>query len=326
MFQLIRALFAAALLILSIPQLAAQSYPTKPVMVKVAYPAGGPADSAARKMQVQLQAALGQPVVVENVPGAGGSIGARNVLNAPADGYTLLVTTGNDAILAPLTLASARYKAEDLRLIHVLIPAEFVLVSNSKLSFKNVDEFVDHARKSGQRETTFGSWGYGSIPHLVGEDFRARTASRILDVPYKGVAPVVQDLLGSQVDMAFLPLGGNILGLIETGKVRAIGIAAAKRSSYLPNVPTLNESRYLKDFHHLAWGAVFVARATPEAIAATLNKHIAEVVGGTEYQKYLRDTAAVPVEPTTLAQAAAFYKAETEKLTNLARAVKIQPQ
>ena len=159
----------------------AQSYPTKAVTVKVAYPAGGPADAAARQLQVQLQAALGQPVIVENVPGAGGSIGVTQFLNAAPDGHTLLVITANDAILAPLSLASAKYKAEDLRIIYPLIISEFFLASNVKHAFGSVDELIEFARKPGQRELSFGTWGYGSAPHLVGADFRLATGARTLD-------------------------------------------------------------------------------------------------------------------------------------------------
>jgi tripartite-type tricarboxylate transporter receptor subunit TctC len=322
----IAATLAAAAALASTSSALAQSYPTKPVNLKVAYPASGPADSAARRLQPALQAALGQPVIVENQPGAGGSIATMNVLNAPADGHTLLVITGNDAILAPLTLASARYKASALKLVAVVLPAPFVLVSNTTFSFKSVDEYIEFARKPGQKEPSFGTWGYGSIPHLVGEDFKAITGARMLDVPYKGVAPVVQDLLGNQVDMAFLPLGGNVLGLIESGKVKPIGIASAKRSPYMPNVPSLNESKYLKNFEYTAWAAVFVPVSVSDAIVTRLNREITEIVRAPDYQKYLRDTAATNPEPMDMTQAAAFYKGEMDKLGRIAKQIKLEPQ
>jgi len=304
----------------------AQTYPTKPVTIKVAYPAGGPADAAARQMQVQFQAALGQPAIVENVPGAGGSIGVNQVLNAPADGHTLLVITGNDAILAPLSLASAKYKAEDLRIVYPLIVSEFFLASNTNHSFDSADAFIEFARRPGQKELSFGTWGHGSAPHLVGADFKEQTGARFLDVPYKGVAPVVQDLLGNQVDMAFLPLAGNIQGLVQTGKIRAVGLASVKRNPNLPNIPTVNEGRHLKSFVYTVWPAVFVSSKTPDALVTRLHQLVSEVVNSAAFQKYSRETGNLPLEPMALPQAAGFYKSEIDKYTRVARSIKLVPQ
>jgi tripartite-type tricarboxylate transporter receptor subunit TctC len=304
---------------------AAQTYPNHPVTVKVAYPAGGPADVAARKLQPGLQEALKQPFVIENVPGAGGSIAARAVLNAPADGYTLLVTTGNDAILAPMTVKSANYAATDLRLISVIFPTDFALVTNADHHFKDVDELVS-ASRAARTEMTYGTWGYGSAPHLVGADFVASTGARILDVPYKGAAPVVAALLSKQIDMAFVPLAANVLSLEQAGKIRVVGIANTQRNPYLPQVPTLNEGKTLRNFVYSAWAGLFTSAAMPESVVKVLSTSVGNIVKTPQFQTFIRESGALPVNPLSPEEADALYRAQAEKYASVARSMKIEPQ
>jgi tripartite-type tricarboxylate transporter receptor subunit TctC len=303
----------------------AQAWPARPVIVKVAYPAGGPADVAARKLQPGLTSSLGQPVVIENLPGAGGSIATRNVLSAAPDGHTLLVCTGNDVILAPLTLSGAKYRLDALRLVANIFPADFVLLTNASHSFKGVDDLIAHS-KTAAKELTVGTWGHGSAPHLVTEDFRMATGAKLMSVPYKGAAPVIQALLTGEIDAGFAPLAASVLNLIETGRVKAVGIANTRRNPFLPNVPTLNEGKTLRQFAYSAWAGIFVPTAVPEAVTARLSHELGELVLGAEFQKFLADSAALPVEKMTLAQAASWYKAESEKYTRVAKAIGLEPQ
>lgn len=319
------ALLLMAMAALMPPPAGAQSG-SKALTVRVAYPPGGPADVAARKIQAPLQAALGQVVIVENVPGASGSIGAANVLNAAPDGQTLLVTTGNDLILAPLAISQIKYRPEAYRLLSVIFPADFALVTNAEHAFKGPDDLIEHARKSQGKELSVGSWGYGSAPYLVAADFGIAAGVRLLDVPYKGAAPVVQALLSREIDMAFVPLAASVIDLIRSGKVKAIGVANTRRNPNLPDVPTLNESRYLRNFVYSAWAGVFVPTSVPEPVAARLNKEIAEIVRREDYQRFLQESAALPVEPASLAAAAAYYQAELEKFRRIAKAIKLEPQ
>lgn len=305
----------------------AQSFPSRTVSMRVAYPAGGPADVAARWVQRQLQVALGQTVIVENLPGAAASIGTTNVLNAAPDGHTLLVTTGNDAILAPLSIVQISYKPESLRLLAVIYPADFVLVTNPSHSFTGLDDFLARARAAWQKELTVGSWGHGSAPYLVAADFSLATGARLLDVPYKGVAPVVQALLSQEIDAAFIPVAANTVEMIRIGRIKAIGVANSQRNPHLPDVPTLGEGKsQLKNFVYSAWAGVFVPTSVPEAVAAKLNKHLAEIVKTDDFQRFLKDSAALPVEPMGLAQAAAYYRSETDKFRRVAQSIKLQPQ
>jgi tripartite-type tricarboxylate transporter receptor subunit TctC len=322
-----RALRLATVIAASVPCLGyAQDYPTKPIILKVAYAVGGPADAAARQLQGPLQAALGQPVIVENVPGASGTLGTMAALRAPADGYTVLVATGSDAILGPLALASVKYKADELRLVHPLIVSEFVLVSSTKHSFAGLDDVVAKAKAPGQPPFSFGTWGPGSVPQLILADLKAQTGIQAVEVPYRGAAPIVQDLMGGQIDLAFVPLAGNMQSVIEGGKVKAVTMATPARNANLPNVPSASESKQVKNFNYTVWPAVFVNVKTPEAVVAKLYTHISAIVNGSDYQKWSRETGNQVLQPMSLTQTSAFYRNERERLEKLARSTNLVPQ
>jgi tripartite-type tricarboxylate transporter receptor subunit TctC len=294
--------------------------------MKVAYPAGGPADVAARQMQPALQAALGRTVIVDNQPGAGGSIAANAVLGAPHDGQTLLVITGNDLILSPLAMAQVRYKPEAYRLLTPLFPTDFVLVSSAKHNFSDVDDLIERARAHGDKALSFGSWGYGSAPYLVAADFSARSGMRLLDVPYKGASPVMTALLGQEIDLAFVPMAASVLDFIRSGRIRPVGIASTKRNPYLPNVPTLNEGKRLRDFAYSAWAGIFVPASVSEETTARLQAQIVQILGRDDFKRFLAESAALPIEPMNTATAAAYYRSELEKFRGIAKAIGLQPQ
>lgn len=318
---------AVLLLSAAIPiEALAQAYPTKPVSFRVAYPAGGPADVATRKLQPSIQAGLGYPVVVENFPGASGSIAARNVLAAPADGHVVLVTTGNDAILAPLSNVSAKYRASELRLIANIFPTDVALVSSARHSFSGVDAFVRAARTRSTGEYSVGSWGYGSITYLVSADFQARTNVKLLDVPYKGAAPVIQALLSQEIDVAFVPLAANVLALVKSGQIKVIGVASKKRNPYLPDAPTLNEEAGLKDFSYTAWAGVFVPSNVPRAIAEKLSQQVNSALSTQSFKQFVVESAALPAEPMGLSAAEEFYTSEMKKYGAIAKKIDLKPQ
>jgi len=304
----------------------AQTYPSKLVTIRVPFPAGGPADAGFRQLQPGLQAQLGQTVVVDNLPGAGGSIGVMKVLSSPADGYSVLGTTASDLILAPLALAAAKYDPGQLRLVSPLLTTDFVLVSSPRLSFKGVDELLAYVQKPGNKELSIGHWGRGSTTHIVGADFQNRGNMRFLEVPYKGVAPIIPDLIGGQVDLSFLPLAGPTLGLIKSGKVNPIGVSAAHRAPALPDVPTLNEGKVIKGFEHQIWTGVFVDRKVGNAEVARLAQAINAVTGLPEFAKFAADQAGRTLDQMTPAQADEYFKAETKRLTDIARLIKLQPE
>jgi tripartite-type tricarboxylate transporter receptor subunit TctC len=303
-----------------------QGYPAKPIVVKVAFPAGGPADASIRAAGVVLQRNLKQTLVADNQPGANGSISAMSVLKAEPDGYTLLGTTGVDFLVAPLTIASARYQPDAFRLIGVVGISDFVLVTNPRVPVGSVDELIAATKKPGAKEFTYAHWGHGSAPHIVGADFQQRAGIRFLEVPYKGAAPSVTDVAGGQVDFTFVPLGGPTLGMIQTGKLKPIALAADRRNPALPNVPLVAEHPALKDFEYSLWSAVLAPPKTPDAVVARLNTAMNEWIASPENLARITSNASRKLDPMTVAQASAFLKSEHEKYTRVARTLKLQAE
>jgi tripartite-type tricarboxylate transporter receptor subunit TctC len=293
--------------------------------IRVAYPPGGPADVAARKIQPGLSNAISQTVIIENVPGAAGSIGAANVLAAAADGQTLLVTTGNDLILAPLAISHVKYKPESYRLLATILPTDFALVTNADYAYKSIDDLVERTRAS-SKEISMGSWGWGSAPFLVNADFKLATGVRLLDVPYKGAAPVIQALLTKEIDMAFVPLAPSVIDLINTGKIKLIGVANTQRNPFLPDVPTLNEGKSLKNFVYSAWAGIFVPASVPDAKVQALTKALGTIVVSDSYQQFLKDSAALPVKGMSQEQLASYFNAEMEKFRSIAKRIDLTPK
>jgi tripartite-type tricarboxylate transporter receptor subunit TctC len=230
--------------------------------LKVAYAAGGPSDTVARLIQAPLQAFLGQPVIVENAPGASGSIAAAAVSNA-TDPNAFLVTTANDLAGAPLAFKGVRYKPEDYKLVAPVLDAGVALVTSAKHNFTSIDDFIEQARKLGDKPLTVGTWGYGSATHLIAADFSAKSGVPLLYVPYKGTAPVAQALMSGEVDLALAPVSGNLPDLIRTNKVKVIAVGSEKRHPLLPDVPTMNEGKYIKNFSHRLWAGFLPPTGCP---------------------------------------------------------------
>lgn len=304
----------------------ASAYPNKPILVKVAFPAGGPADASIRAASVVLQRELAQPVVADNMPGVNGSLAAMAVAKAPADGYTLLGTTGIDFVVAPFTIASAKYRPTDFRLLGMTGLSDFALVSSPAHSFKNVDELIEYAKRPGSKELTIAHWGTGSAPHMVSADLQLRTGIKFLDVPYKGAAPVLADLAGGQIDLTFVPIGGPVVGMIQNGKIKAIGVTSANRMPGLPNVFAFGESRVLKDFQYALWAGLLAPPKTPDAVVERLVHAINTWQQSPENQQRIASNGSRQLDSITPEQAADFLKSEYEKFNRIARSLNLQSQ
>lgn len=298
-------------------------YPNRPVVVRMAYPAGGPADSALRDVLPVLQREIGQPVVVENMPGANGSIAAMNVQNAAADGYTLLGTVTSDLILAPLIIPTAKYKPQAFQPVGLLGSGDLVLLSGPAHDFRSADQLIEYAKSSG-KEMSIGNWGAGSLTHVAAADFAVRGGIKLLHVPYKGAAPIIPDLGSGQIDLSFAPMGGSIVGLIKAGIVKPVAIAADKRNPLLPDVPTINESKHFKDFTYAARSAVFAPPGTPEAVIARLNKAMNVYIASAEGRARQVTIGASPLEPLSVKQMNELFQAESATMTRAANATKLQ--
>lgn len=302
----------------------AQTFPTKPVVIKVAYPAGGPADVAIRDYTPSLPQQLGQPAVVENVSGANGSIAAMSVLQSPADGHTLLGIVASDLILAPKIVPAARFKPDDFRAVAITQQSELVLISSPKHAFKSVDDLVRYLKANPGKSLSIGHWGNGSITHVAGADFAARAGINLLQVPYRGAAPVLPDLTSGNVDLTFFPLAGPLLGQIQAGYVKPIAIAAHARSAQLPDVPTVNESAAVKDFVYTIWSGVFASKQVPEAVIQRLNKVFGAHTLSPEWRGRQVTVGATVFDPRDVKQTEDFFAAEIKKVEAASKAVRFE--
>ncbi len=272
----------------------AHAYPAKPVTLVVAYPPGGDTDSMARMYAEKLSIRLKQPVIVENKPGAGGVLGNTLVARAPADGYTLLFTP-NPFTTAPMVLrlpASSSYDA-----LHGFTPViqtgtqTVLLVAYPGAGIKSVQEMVA-AAKAG-KPLTYASPGAGSPMHIAGEWLNRAAGVRIQHVPYRGVAPAVNDVVAGHVTFAYVTLG-PVAQYINTGKLLALAVTDPKRSPLLPNVPTLSELGY-KDVIVGAWHGVMAPRGTPAEVVKLLNAQFNDIVRMPDVAEKMATFGAVPV-------------------------------
>ena len=218
----------------------------------------------ARIFNAPLGKELGQQVLVENLGGVSGALAAQKVLAAPADGYYIFQGSPNEVILSPLANAAVKLKTEDFRLVHPVADAVMVFVARKDLPVNSVDELIALARKSPDKPLTYGSVGIGSLYHLVMENVQQRTGIKLKHAPYKGNAPLLQDIGGGQVDFAVLVYSAAMGALAEQGRLKVIGQLGAQRSELLKNVPSVSEGKELKDFDYKTWSGFMVPKNTPE--------------------------------------------------------------
>lgn len=260
----------------------AQAWPAKPVRVIVPFGPGGPADQLGRIVGQAITEAWGQPALVENKVGAAGNIGVSMIAKAEPDGYTLgIVPVGNIAV-NPSLFANLPYKASELTPAALLATVENVLVVHADVPAKNLTELQALARAQ-PGKSSFASPGAGSQAHLAGELLGLESKLNLVHVPYKGMAPALNDLVGGQVTMMFAATSAAI-PFIQQGRLRPIGVASLKRSSALPQVPTLAEQG-LADFEAVSWYALMAPAGTPKEIVDKLNAEMARVLARPELKE-----------------------------------------
>ena len=297
----------------------AQAWPAKPITLIVPFPAGGTTDVLARALGDRLTQSLGQAVIVESKPGAGATLGADYVVKAKPDGYTLLVGAVHH------TIASSVYRKlpydfqRDLAPITTIALVPNVLAVNASTPAKNVAELVALA-KAQPGKLTYGSNGNGTAQHLIGTQFQNMTGTEVLHIPYKGSGPMATDLLGGQIAMSFDTIT-PVLPHIKAGKLRALAVTTAKRSSALPDVPTLDEAG-LKGFSIGTWFGVLAPAATPKDVVARLNTEMVKVIQSPEFRKRMEEIGAEPVGNSS-EQMAQQIKGETEKFAKLVKEAKV---
>jgi len=271
----------------------AQSYPTKNIRLVVPYAAGGTSDILARAIGPKLTEAWGQPVIVENKPGANGNVGAEFVARSAPDGYTLLLTS-NGHTLNSLIYSTPGYDwQKDFVPVMEITEGPVVIVTQANSPYKTLKDVIDAARaKPGALSYAHG--GLGLPPHIAMEMLNQAANVEIANIPYKGAGPALTDTLGGQVPLAILSLAGATPH-IEAGRLRALASSGAARWPTLPNVPTIAELGY-PDVVYLNWQGVFAPAGTPPDIVARLQKEISAVLAEPEVKEFLIGIGAAPVE------------------------------
>jgi tripartite-type tricarboxylate transporter receptor subunit TctC len=318
-----------ALCLLAARVLAADPFPSKPVMLMVPYPAGGLSDVVARLVNNPLSKQLGQPVLVENLGGVSGALAAQKVLGAPADGYYLFQGSPNELILAPLANAAIKFKSEDFRLVQMIGVAPMVILARKDLPANTADELVTLARSVAKtKPLTFGSVGFGSFYHVLGEHMAQTLGAPMTHVPYKGGAPLMQDLGGGQLDFVILPVSQQQVALAEQGRIKIIASINATRTDLaaLKSIPTVNEGKLLKDFNFSIWTGYFVRKGTPEEAVQRLSKALTGVLSDAGVRSQLEAQNMLVAQPISEAEADKAYQAETARFRAIAKAINLQPQ
>jgi tripartite-type tricarboxylate transporter receptor subunit TctC len=293
---------------------AAETWPARPIRFIVPFAAGGPTDVLSRFLAERLSQSLGQQVIVDNRPGAGGNIGAEAVARAPADGYTFLFASQGVYVTNAALFAKLGYDPKnDFAMVSLIAAVPNVIVVGAGAPIRSIPDLLAFA-KAQPGKATSGSGGNGSAGHLSLELLKTTATVDIAHVPYRGSAPMLADLLGGQTTMAIDALN-SALPYVRDGRLRAIAVTTAKRSSSLPDVPTVAEQG-LPDFESSAWFAVAAPAKTPDPIIARLSKEIDAALRSPDLSNRIRDLGAEPIGGSP-ADAAGFVAAEREKWTRL---------
>ena len=318
-----RALLACGLLLAAAGSAFADdtaSYPSRPITMVVGYPAGGSTDLVGRFVADGLAARLGQPVVVENVGGAGGTIGAQKAIKAPADGYTLFVGANNELAIARLINKSVKYSIGDFTPIGLIGSQPMVLVASHKAGVKNAAEFTALVAKN-PGKFSYGSSGVGTALHLAGEMIKEQGRLHMTHIPYRDVAPLTTDLVGNNIEFGMFVLSSG-LPQIRAGKVIALGTTEARRSAITPDIPALSELPQYKNVDINSWFALMAPKGLPAPIAAKVKKALDETMASPEFRKKMEEAGSVVADPKT--DVGKYINAEIAKYTKIVQFAHIE--
>jgi tripartite-type tricarboxylate transporter receptor subunit TctC len=314
--------WAAGALALTLPEGArAQVYPSRLLRLIVAAPAGGPMDVLARLVGQLLSDRLGQPVIIENRPGAGTNIGTEAAVKAPPDGHTLLLVNAASAINATLYPRLSFNFIRDIAPVAAITREPLVMQVNPSVPARTIPEFVAYA-KAAPAKINMASGGSGAPSHIAGELFKMMAGVNLMHVPYRGAAPALTDLIGGQVQVYFGPLPASV-DYIKTGRLRALAVTTTTRSAVLPDIPTMAE--FVPGYEASTWYGVGVPRHTPAAIIDRLNREINSALNDPKFKAQLADLggAAFPGTPAGFGQ---FIAEETEKWGKVITFAGIKPE
>jgi len=300
----------------AVPFAAAQAYPAKPIRLVVPFPPGGPLDVIARTIGQKATEDWGQPVIVDNRPGAGGDIGADIVAKSAPDGYTIVMGALSTHAVNVTLYGNLPYDPiKDFAPIGLVAITPNVLVLNPNVPATSVQELIRYA-KANPGKLSFGSGSNGSAGHLAGELFKVDAGVDMVHVPYKGGAPAMQDLLAGQIQLMFDNLA-NSMPQVKAGKLKALAVTTAKRSSLVPDLPTLTEAG-VPNFDIYTWFGLLAPAGTPKDIIAKWNAELVKILGTPEVKERLLAQGAEPA-PGTPEQFAALIKSEIPKYAKIVK-------
>lgn len=317
-----RALLLGAAALCAASALHAQTWPAKPIHLVVPFTPGGTSDILGRAIGQKLQEAWGQPVVIDNVPGAGGSLGADRVAKSPADGYTLLMAHIGNLAVAPAIYPKLPYDpVKSFAPVAWVASVPNVLAVHPSVPAKNLQELIALARsKPGQ--LNYGTGGNGSAAHLATEYLKMESRTFMVHVPYRGTAPAVTDLIAGQIQLVFTG-GPAVIPFVKSGQLRALAVSSNKRLEALPNVPTVAESGY-KGFEADQWYGVAAPAGTPKDVVLKLNAQINLALASAELKNRLQAEGAIAM-PTTPEAFGALIAREIARWKPVVQAGNIKP-
>jgi tripartite-type tricarboxylate transporter receptor subunit TctC len=298
------------------------AWPQKPITLVVGYPAGGSTDLVARTMAQDLGSRLGQPVVIENLGGAGGSIGAQKVASSSPDGYTLLVGANNEIAINALVRKTVKYSLKNFTPIGLLGSQPLVLTASVANPTRTTADFLSAAKASPGRYS-YGSSGVGTSLHVAGEMIKQQGGLFMTHIPYRGTGPLTNDLIGGSLDYGVYVLS-SALPLMKAGKIVALGTTEKKRSAATPDVPALSETPALKEVDIGVWFVLMGPAGLPEPVVTKLKSALAETLKSSDYRRSME--ASGSVVPTTQPDLARFLVDETEKYRRIVQFAKIQDE
>ncbi len=318
-----RTLMTAAVAALATPWVRAQaSFPSRAVTIIVPYTAGGASDIGARMLSSEMARLLGQPVIIDNVPGAGGALGVQKLLRAAADGHTLVYGSLSETVLVPMINPAAGYKTDDLVAVALAGAAPAAFVTRPDFPASTMQELIDYARKN-PGKLSYGSPGIGTFQHLLAEIVKEKTGSFMLHIPYRGGGNIMTDVVAGQIDFG-VTTTPNVIGLAAQGRVKVLGISSAQRVPALDKVPSFSETASLKGMDLQTWGMLLAPKGTPEAVLQQLNTIATQVVMSAQMAEQRRKLGTTAAGPFTPAQTQAFLLRERD--TYRAAASRVKPE
>ena len=306
---------------------AATSFPTRPITLIVPFPAGGPSDSVARIVSDRMRTSLGQPVIVENVSGAGGTIGLARVANAEPDGYTLVIGNWATHVGATATFKVSYDVVNDFEPVAMLAVAPVVFVGKNALPEHDMKGLIAWLRQNPAKASS-ATVGTGSLAHLTCDYFQSKTGTRFLLVPYRGAAPALQDLVAGQVDLLCGIDGPTALPFVRSGKIKAYALMQKARWPQAPEIPTVDEAG-LPGLHVASWNGLWAPKRTPQPIIAKLVAAVVETLEDPIVREQLSVRLGQEMPPRDQqdpAGLAAYYRSELDKWLPILKALNIQPK